>query len=129
MHGHKILRYLVESGGRLLMVRWWVSMPLRRRNAGRLPSRFKVLEADLAAGGDNDGRWKAVDSLRGRALFLGKAGSRSVLATSQHGGGGAGAGARQDCIYFMRRTFWCQYVGDSGVYDMRSGEISPLLLP
>uniref|UniRef100_J3NEN3 Uncharacterized protein n=1 Tax=Oryza brachyantha TaxID=4533 RepID=J3NEN3_ORYBR len=83
--GHKIVRYLVESGGRLLM---------------------------------------AVDSLRGRALFIDGAGAaRSVLATSQHG-----AGARQDCIYFMVAAFG-GYHGDSGVYDMRTGDISPLLLP
>ncbi|EAY83741.1 hypothetical protein OsI_38958 [Oryza sativa Indica Group] len=122
--GHLVVRYVVESGGRLLMVRWWKSLPPPVWSADRPPSRFDVLEA-----ADGLGRWKAVDSLRGRALFLGKADSRSVVA----GGGGGGAGAREDCIYFMRRSFWYpskeEDFGQSGVYDMRSGEISPPQLP
>uniref|UniRef100_A0A0E0FDV1 DUF295 domain-containing protein n=1 Tax=Oryza meridionalis TaxID=40149 RepID=A0A0E0FDV1_9ORYZ len=133
--GHLVVRYLVESGGRLLMVRWWKSLPRLPPpvwSADRPPSRFEVLEADgdLAAGGGG-GRWKAVGSLRGRALFLRKADSRSVVAAA--GGGGGVAGAREDCIYFMRRSFWYpskeEDFGKSGVYDMRSGEISPLQLP
>uniref|UniRef100_A0A0E0MP83 KIB1-4 beta-propeller domain-containing protein n=1 Tax=Oryza punctata TaxID=4537 RepID=A0A0E0MP83_ORYPU len=127
--GHLVVRYLVESGGRLLMVRWWKSLPPPVWNADRPPSRFEVLEAvDLAVAGVG-GWWKAVDGLRGRALFLGKADSRSVLAAAV----GGGAGAREDCIYFIGRTFWYpskeEDFGQSGVYDMISGEISPLQLP
>lgn len=92
--------------------------------------RFEVFEANLAT---IPGQWVKMESLGGLALFLGLQCSKSVLA-SQFAGG-----VREDCIYFMHRTFDQPYrqsnlgnpmdpLADSGVYNMRNGEITPLLL-
>jgi hypothetical protein len=72
-------RYLVESSGKLLMVRQWVE-----RDAWTTCD-FEVWEADLT-----EGRWKEFDGgLDGRALFLSKPCSKSLP---------AGHGVREDCI-------------------------------
>uniref|UniRef100_A0A0E0L7V2 F-box domain-containing protein n=1 Tax=Oryza punctata TaxID=4537 RepID=A0A0E0L7V2_ORYPU len=84
-------RYLLDSGDRLLLVRRWAWAKYG------ITHRFQVLEADLAAA--SPGRWwTAAPSLRGRALFVGNRGSRSLLAA-----GDGRCGAQEDCIYFLRR--------------------------
>jgi len=128
--GCVVLRYLAESDGRLLMVRRWMSFPpIARLGDHDRTWRFEVFEANLAA---IPGQWVKMESLDGQALFLGLQCSKSVLA-SQFAGG-----VREDCIYFMHRTFDQPYrqsnlgnpmdpLADSGVYNMRNGEITPLL--
>ncbi|KAM3384043.1 hypothetical protein ACQJBY_008607 [Aegilops geniculata] len=132
--------YLVESDGRLLMVRRWVrwdaleSMARRRvRSAADGPGyrrmertqRLDVFEAELGDGRPRVGRWKKVDGLGGRAIFVCARCSKSAP---------AGDGAREDCVYFLRRQYLGRRpgdgsLGDSGVYDMRRKTITPLLPP
>ncbi|CAO2187915.1 unnamed protein product [Urochloa humidicola] len=129
--GYVVPRYLVESDGKLLMVRHWMSFPRRARLGDHDKTcRFEVFEANLST---IPGQWMKVESLGGQALFLGLQCSKSVLG-SQFAGG-----VREDCIYFMHRTFDHPYrefgglghskdpLADSGVYNMRKGEIKPLL--
>ncbi|RLN03346.1 hypothetical protein C2845_PM13G10460 [Panicum miliaceum] len=128
--GCVILRYLAESDGRLLMVRRWMSFPRRSRLGDHDRTfRFEVFEANLAT---IPGQWVKAESLDGQAIFLGLQCSKSVLA-SQFAGG-----VREDCIYFMHRIFDQPYrqnnlghpmdpLADSGVYNMRNGEVTPLL--
>ncbi|CAD6337690.1 unnamed protein product [Miscanthus lutarioriparius] len=82
---------------------------------------FEVFEADLST---KPGQWRCVSELGGQALFVGKHCSKSFPA-------GECTGVEEDCIYFI-----CDYVpanlgadplGDSGVYNMKSGNIKPLL--
>ncbi|KAG8049108.1 hypothetical protein GUJ93_ZPchr0009g371 [Zizania palustris] len=124
-----ILRYLVESNGRLLMVRRWMSCP-RISLLGDMDEtyQFEVFEADLTG---VHGRWTKVDSLDGQAIFLSSECSKSVTASQCAGG------IQEDCIYFMHRIFdnpsreyfdTCSYpLADSGVYNLRDGRITPLL--
>uniref|UniRef100_A0ACD6A9J5 Uncharacterized protein n=1 Tax=Avena sativa TaxID=4498 RepID=A0ACD6A9J5_AVESA len=113
-------QYLVESGGKLLMVHRYMS------SAGGFLDRnvqtvgFKVLEADMST---NPGEWRMVSDLGGHALFLGKQGSKSLPAREC-------SGSQEDCIYFI-----CDYrcplssanpLRDSGIYNMRSGTFRPL---
>ncbi|CAO2210752.1 unnamed protein product [Urochloa humidicola] len=128
--GYLVLRYLVESDGRLLMVRRWMSFPRRARLGDHDRTiRFEVFEANLAT---IPGQWMKVENLGGQALFLGLQCSKSVLG-SQFAGG-----VSEDCIYFMHRTFDHPYregtlghsmdpLADSGVYNMRNGEITPFV--
>ncbi|CAO2188845.1 unnamed protein product [Urochloa humidicola] len=122
-------RYLAESNGRLLMVRRWMSVPLHARLGDHDKTvRFEVFEADLTS---TPGKWTKVESLGGQALFLGSQCTKSLLANQCAGG------IQEDCIYFMHRAFdnpCCGYfgpcvdpLGDSGVYNMRDGNITPLL--
>jgi hypothetical protein len=108
-------QYLVESDGKLLMVRR--RLPGRDR---RLTSRFEVFEAVLSDGRPSRGRWKKAESLDGRALFVSTPCSKSVPASD-------GYGARADCIYFVHNY------GDpllySGVYSVVDKTIMPLMPP
>ncbi|KAF7027867.1 hypothetical protein CFC21_039863 [Triticum aestivum] len=112
-------RYLVASGDRLLMVKE------RRDRSPKLPSLFKqpifdVSEAaDLCSGG---GRWRKVDTLTGRALFLSQGCSESLPA------GGPYVGAREDCVYFLCERHQCDHSWSlcSGMYNVRQGTVSPL---
>ncbi|KAF2908624.1 hypothetical protein DAI22_12g196301 [Oryza sativa Japonica Group] len=75
--------------------------------------------------------WRKVDSLGGHAIFLGSQCAKFVRSSQCVGG------VQADCIYFMHRTFdnpsrvyWGPCVdplGESGVYNMRNSEITPLL--
>ncbi|KAJ1258023.1 hypothetical protein BS78_10G041900 [Paspalum vaginatum] len=82
---------------------------------------FKVFEADLST---KPGRWRCAYNLGGQALFVGWHCSKSFPADEC-------SGIQEDCIYFM-----CDYgmpewganpLRDSGVYNMRNGNIKPLL--
>ncbi|GJN03322.1 hypothetical protein PR202_ga20752 [Eleusine coracana subsp. coracana] len=127
--GRVVLRYLVESNGRLLMVRRWMSFP-RNCPVGDQDRtyQFEVFEADLST---IPGCWMKVDTLGDQAVFLGSECSKSVLASRCSGG------IQEDCIYFMHRVFdnpskglissRADPLADSGVYSMRNGEIKPLL--
>ncbi|KAE8787048.1 hypothetical protein D1007_39007 [Hordeum vulgare] len=113
-HYGGLRHYLVASGDRLLMVKQ--TSPLI------MPAWFEVLEAADISGGR--GRWRDVETLKGRALFLNEGCSESLPA-----GDGKYAGAREDCIYFVKEGN--NYDGRtsalySGVYDMRRGTMSPL---
>jgi hypothetical protein len=124
-----VMRYLAESNGRLLMVRRWMiippNAPLGQREETR---RFEVFEADLTT---TPGQWTKVESLGDQALFLGLQCSKSVLV------GQCADGVQEDCIYFMHRIFdnpsreysrpCVDPLADSGVYNMKDGEIAPLL--
>jgi hypothetical protein len=119
--------YLVECGGRLLIVKRWFEsihgpMAVNNYEFGHEQTvAFEVFEADLST---NRGRWRRATDLGGHALFLGQHASKSMRATEC-------SGYREDCIYFM-----CDYTGqphsvnpllDSGVYNMKNGKITPLL--
>ncbi|CAN6179336.1 unnamed protein product [Urochloa humidicola] len=117
--------YLVESGGRLLLVvrLAGILLPLPEQNVLQHARTlyFEVFEADLTT--DSICRWRRVSSLAGQALFVGTY-SKSLPA--------AECGLPQeDCIYFT-----CDYaraypapnpLHDSGVFNMRNGTITPLL--
>ncbi|XBI35275.1 hypothetical protein VPH35_120973 [Triticum aestivum] len=115
--------YLVESGGKLLMVkRWlrrpWMRMPSSPDADGRRTFRFEVWEADL-----NERRWKKLDgSLEDQALFVSRPCSKSLP---------AGNGVQGDCIYFLNKLYqWKQPeapLGDSGVYSIRDKAFTTLL--
>ena len=114
---YELKQYLVESGGKLLMVQRY----MRSEGFRNLETvGFKVLEADMRT---NPGQWRRVNDLGGHALFLGKQSSKSLPA-------GECSGSQEDCIYFI-----CDYpcpesspnpLHDSGIYNMRSGTFSPL---
>ncbi|CAN6191199.1 unnamed protein product [Urochloa humidicola] len=99
--------YLVPSGDQLLMVRRWSEFD------GPFTSCFEVYEADLAA---SPCRWTLACSLDGRALFLGRCGSKTIPAASRRN-----SEPRGDCIYFLRGQG-----SESGVYDMWTHEIRQL---
>ncbi|CAN6190755.1 unnamed protein product [Urochloa humidicola] len=115
--------YLVESNGKLLHVRRSIAHLIASSEEEVGISRtlsFEVFEADLATG--SGGKWRRVDALGGRALFVGTQ-SKSLPAPE--------CGAREDCIYFV-----CDYdcgdcaadpFRDYGVFDMRTRMITPLL--
>jgi hypothetical protein len=111
-------RYLVECCGRLLMVRQWLVIPLTLEHA-RTAS-FEVFEADLST---KPNQWRRVQNLGGQALFVGGRRSKSFPA-------GEGNGIQEDCIYFMCDYFPSHFaanpLGDSGVYNITDGMITPL---
>ncbi|KAF7027264.1 hypothetical protein CFC21_039322 [Triticum aestivum] len=117
--------YLVSSGDRLLMVEHTIDHMTCRQTY--LPSQFEVFEAADLDLGDGHGRWREVDTLMGRALFVSQGCSESLPAS--------GIGAREDCIYFMserprlgpRARNATTTELESGVYNMRDGTtITPL---
>jgi hypothetical protein len=112
VHGEILERYLVESNGKLLLV--------RRRGTfhGRLACRFDMFEADLS-GGPRLGLWKKVDNLDGWTLFVSTACSKSVRAAQD------GDGPRGDCIYFVLKHRNPLY--SSGVYSVADKTTMPLI--
>ncbi|TVU06452.1 hypothetical protein EJB05_49669, partial [Eragrostis curvula] len=124
-----VLRYLAECGGRLLLMKRWISFPQNARLGDHDRTvKFEVFEADLAS---IPGRWTKVDRLYGHAIFLGSECSKSVLASQCAGG------VQEDCIYFMHRIIdnpskeyfnaCVDPLADSGVYNLRDGKFMPLL--
>ncbi|CAL5006720.1 unnamed protein product [Urochloa decumbens] len=124
-----VLRYLAESNGRLLMVRRWMSIPQKAQLGYHEKTvQFEVFEADLTS---TPGKWTKVDNLGGQALFIGTQCTKSLLASQCAGG------VQEDSIYFMHRACdkpFSEYsglcvdpLGDSGVYNMRDGKITPFL--
>ncbi|WVZ74187.1 hypothetical protein U9M48_022400 [Paspalum notatum var. saurae] len=120
--------YLVECCGKLLMVERrieWADPTSRYPLEHERTVAFQVFEADLST---KPGQWRCVFELGDQALFIGKHCSKSFPA-------GECNGLQKDCIYFM-----CDYLSldqasdpicdplrDSGVYNIRNGEITPLL--
>jgi len=93
--------YLVESGGRLLLVvrQVGVPFPLPEHSLGEHKRRtiwFNVFEADLTANSCH--KWRRVSSLAGQALFVGTY-SKSLPATEC-------GSAQEDCIYFTCDYAW-----------------------
>uniref|UniRef100_R7W187 KIB1-4 beta-propeller domain-containing protein n=1 Tax=Aegilops tauschii TaxID=37682 RepID=R7W187_AEGTA len=85
--------YLVASGDRLLMVKQKREMLIWTKSLV-FPDRFEVLEAvDLSSG---HGRWREMNTLMGRALFLSEGCSESLPVTADQD-----FGPREDCIYFL----------------------------
>lgn len=124
-----VMRYLTECDGRLLMLRRWMRIPPNARLGDHDRTvRIEVFEAVLDT---LPSQWTKVETLGGHAIFLDSECSKSVLA-SQFAGG-----VQEDCVYFMHQAFdnpSKEYFGpcvdplaDSGVYNMRDGEITPLL--
>ncbi|RCV20532.1 hypothetical protein SETIT_4G063500v2 [Setaria italica] len=114
--------YLVESSGKLLHVRRLIgclaTLPEKERMESSRPLSFEVFEADLVVG-----KWRRVDDLGGhQALFVATQ-SMSLPAPE--------CGAREDCIYFVcdydRGNWEADPLRDCGVFDMRTGTITPLL--
>uniref|UniRef100_J3NEM3 KIB1-4 beta-propeller domain-containing protein n=1 Tax=Oryza brachyantha TaxID=4533 RepID=J3NEM3_ORYBR len=128
IYSEVVHRYLAELGGRLFMVRRWMRFPVNSR-LGDLDEtfRFEAFEADLSA---TPCQWRKVRGFGGRALFLGSECTKFVRASKC-------VGVQEDCIYFMHRTYdnpsreysgpCVDPLGDSGVYNMRNGGITPLL--
>jgi hypothetical protein len=115
-HGTYTVRpYLVESNGKLLMVRRFVRW--LSKSEGR--TLFSVVEADLSRG-----QWNKVDGLEGQTLFVNIGCSKSVPAA-------AGDGAGEDCIYFLDECNVSRLheggLWDSGAYNMGDRTITRLL--
>ncbi|KQK19871.1 hypothetical protein BRADI_1g50968v3, partial [Brachypodium distachyon] len=117
--------YLVECGDKLLIVKQVIRFmnPISRedfavniRTVG-----FDILEADLHS---SPSRWRRLGDLGGHAIFVSRHCSKSLLATKY-------SGLEEDCIYFIpdhpRPKFCPNPLRDSGVYNMRTGTITPLM--
>ncbi|KAL6606636.1 hypothetical protein ACP70R_042289 [Stipagrostis hirtigluma subsp. patula] len=118
--------YLVECCGRLLTVTRLIEIAVPRATADDFfklhrTVAFDVFEADLST---KPAQWRRVNKLDGQALFVGKHCSKSFPA-------GDCSGIHEDCIYFMcdcPPIFSADPSRDSGVYNMKTGIITPLLL-
>ncbi|CAN6208781.1 unnamed protein product [Urochloa humidicola] len=115
--------YLVESAGKLLYVRRRIGILVPFTDEHVLLARtnsFAVFEVDLAA--DSCREWRSVSTLRGQALFVGRC-SKSLPAVE--------CGVKEDCVYFIsdynKSNPNVDPLRDSGVFNMRSGMITPLL--
>ncbi|VAI70014.1 uncharacterized protein LOC119334476 [Triticum dicoccoides] len=120
-----IRQYLVECGGRLLMViRWFRSMAHPTSDDCFEHDRtieLEVFEADLRT---EPVGWRTVSDLDGHALFLGQHSCKSLRA-------GECTGYQEDCIYFMCDYPWPKYsanpLRDAGVYNVRNETFMPLM--
>ncbi|KQK19870.1 hypothetical protein BRADI_1g50966v3, partial [Brachypodium distachyon] len=126
-------KYLVASGEQLMMVKRELDVPPWGSGIEMRTRRFEVFEAaDLLSdgGGGECGRWRQVDTLTGRAIFVSQGCSVSLPGSDQCGGG---VGIGQDCIYFVTDdealSFREDPLFDSGVYDVRNRIVRPLPLP
>ncbi|KAF7099433.1 hypothetical protein CFC21_101063 [Triticum aestivum] len=111
--------YLVESGGKLLMVKRW----LRHQWMPCFPEGRRTFCLQVWEAGISEGQWKKLDgSLEGRALFVSRSCSKSLP---------AGHGVREDCIYFLKNLYVSRKpnapLGDFGVYNVRDKMFTPLL--
>lgn len=118
--------YLAECGGRLLMVKRWIRHIPRSSKCDDIANTshtdgFEVFEPDLRV---IPGAWRRVNDLGGRALFVGQRCTKSMPAQ-------ACIWLQGDCINFMcdyhSLTFTSNPLIDSGMYNMRSRTIVPLL--
>lgn len=122
---YSIREYLVECGGRLLMVSRWFDYIAHSVTYDvfehQRTAAFEVFEADLLT---KPCRWIRATELGGHALFLGQHSSKSLPASEC-------SGYHEDCIYFM-----CDYprpkcsanpLRDCGVYNIRDDTITPLM--
>ncbi|CAN6165165.1 unnamed protein product [Urochloa humidicola] len=119
---YRVVHYLVECRGKLLKV--MRSIECTNPGSGDFlecdrTATFEVFEADLST---KPGQWRCAFNLGGHALFLGKHCSKSLPA-------GECTGIQEDCIYFMcdYRNHAVDPLHDSGVYNMITGVITPLL--
>jgi hypothetical protein len=114
--------YLVESRGKLLHVRrlvgWLSTLPLQLRTERTRTLSFEVFELDSSRR-----KWRRLYTLGDRALFI-EPNSKSLSASE--------CGAEKDCIYFVcdydRKNLAAHPLRDCGVFNMRNGRITPLLL-
>ncbi|XBI73309.1 hypothetical protein VPH35_067086 [Triticum aestivum] len=114
----QVQQYLVESNGKLLLVRrYHRALPPRIDRKQHLSCRFEVLEADLSDG-PGLGLWKTARSLNGWALFVGAACSMSFPASDVDG-------ARGDCVYFLLDHG--NPLGHAGVYSVVHRTIVPFM--
>ncbi|CAL5050922.1 unnamed protein product [Urochloa decumbens] len=119
---YRQVEYLVECPGKLLKVMRMIESS-DPESYGHLEcdrtATFDVFEADLST---EPGQWRCAFNLGGQAIFLGKHCSKSLPA-------GECTGIQEDCIYFMcdYRNLAVDPLHDSGVYNMRTGVITPLL--
>ncbi|CAM0958044.1 unnamed protein product [Alopecurus aequalis] len=137
-YGHEVVRrYLVESDGKLLMIRRWVRKSLLSFSyynmtqfhdddgyGSQRTRRFEVLEIGHQGNWRSRRRWQKVQGLHGQALFVSTPCSKAAPAADH--------GAREDCIYFAHqfgRHKPDDPLGDSGVYNMRDGTFTRPLLP
>ncbi|CAN6191325.1 unnamed protein product [Urochloa humidicola] len=119
---YRVVHYLVECRGKLLRV--MRSIECTDPESGDFlecdrTATFEVFEADLST---KPGQWRCAFNLGGHALFLGKHCSKSLPA-------GECTGIQEDCIYFMcdYRNHAVDPLHDSGVYNIITGVITPLL--
>lgn len=122
---YMIREYLVECGGRLLMVIWWFDSMARPTSDDSFEHdrtvALGVFEADLRT---EPVGWRTVSDLDGHALFLGQHSSKSLRA-------GECTGYQEDCIYFMCDYPWPKFsanpLRDAGVYNIRNETFMPLM--
>jgi hypothetical protein len=110
-------------GDRLLLVKQ------KRELDTELPSRlvnqplFEVFQAEDMSSGQ--GRWRKIDTLMGRTLFVSEGCSESLPAAA----GDRCVGVQDDCIYFLsERNNYDERIKHlySGIYNMRQDTVSPL---
>ncbi|XP_020177327.1 putative F-box/kelch-repeat protein At5g24040 [Aegilops tauschii subsp. strangulata] len=130
---YKRYYYLVVSGDRLLMVEREIEVDRvsNKRIRTRWLKVFEAMDLDLDCG---HGRWRKVDRLKGRALFLSLECSFSLPASVD--GCAVGVGAQEDCVYFVRElklsthpTCLTKAEGDHlccGVYKIIDQTVAPL---
>ncbi|CAL4964330.1 unnamed protein product [Urochloa decumbens] len=120
---YPLKEYLVECCGKLLRVVRFIHRPSSTSFSIKHDRTvaFDVIEADLST---NPGQWRWINKLDGQALFVGRHCSKSFAAEQYNG-------IQEDCIYFMSDYDWPDCVadplGDSGVYNLRNGSVTPLL--
>ncbi|KAK9286207.1 hypothetical protein L1049_014591 [Liquidambar formosana] len=122
-------KYLVESGGALLLVDMYLSMdPEEDLGDGQIALyiserivRFKVFRLD-----ENEQKWVEVKSIGDRVLFLGDNSTFSASASDF-------SGCKGNCIYFTDNSFYSIREEDGafrdggiGVFDLENGSIGPL---
>jgi hypothetical protein len=117
--------YLAEYNGKLFQVRRLVgflsTLPTKDRMKNSRTFSFEILELDMTINSPN--KWRRLDTLGDQALFVGT--NTKFLHASE-------CGAQKDCIYFVcdneHGNWEADLFRDSGVFNMRSGTITPLLL-
>lgn len=117
--------YLAEFNGKLLHVRRLIGALSTLRKEDRIENgrtfSFQVFELDLTTNPRR--KWRRLNTLGDQALFVGTH-SKSLTASE--------CGAQEDCIYFVRdydQEHWTiDPFRDCGVFNMRNGTITPLLL-
>jgi hypothetical protein len=117
--------YLAEYNGKLFQVRRLVgflsTLPTKDRIKNTRTFSFEILELDMTINSPN--KWRRLDTLGDQALFVGT--NTKFLPASE-------CGAQKDCIYFVcddEHGIWdADLFRDSGVFNMRNGTITPLLL-